>query len=97
MGCNGMVNVNIPDSVTEIAEFAFAKCSNLESVTLPKYLTTLMEGAFWNCIKINNIQIPKTLKYTYVYSFDNGPFEGCSNLKNIMFEQGVEVIVKSLF
>lgn len=44
-GCDNLVSVTIPDSITEIGESAFANCSSLLQVELPIGIGTLFVGA----------------------------------------------------
>ena len=66
----------IPDSVTEIKEYAFSGCTGLTSVIIPDSVTRIGEGAFSGCSSLESITIPfvgaeagKTSKDTYQYPF----------------------------
>ena len=48
-GCNNLVSVTIPDSVTSIGDFAFDGCSRLESVVIGNNVTNLGWLAFNGC------------------------------------------------
>ena len=56
-----------------------------------------------NCTAITSINIPKKLESCGFYTSDGlfpqygGPFIGCSNLKNIEFENGITQIPQALF
>ena len=45
----------IPNSVTNIGQFAFVGCSGLTSVTIPNSVTSIESGTFSWCSKIENI------------------------------------------
>lgn len=62
-------SVVIPDSVTEVQDYAFASNKNLSSVTLSKNLKTIGNNAFWNCPKLDKIELPASLKKIGVYAF----------------------------
>ncbi len=49
--------LNIPESVTSISDFAFLSCTSLESVTIPDSVTSIGLGAFFNCFNIASITI----------------------------------------
>ena len=86
-----LASVSIPDSVTTINREAFKGCTKLASVNLPANLGTLKSYAFQNCTALTEINIPASLNEAY------SPFEGCSNLKTIHFEDGITQITNNLF
>ena len=66
----------IPDSVTEIKDYAFSGCTGLTSVTIPDSVTSIGSGAFSGCSSLESITIPfvgaeagKTSSDTYQYPF----------------------------
>ena len=64
-GCDFIIDVIIPDSITEIGSNAFYNCSNLVSITLGSGITTIGSSAFGgNCIRlvevINRSSLPIT-------------------------------------
>ena len=86
-----LVNVTIPDTVTEIGGRAFEECKQLSSVQLSNNLEMLDSYAFANCTSLTSIRIPKSLEVS------NWPFDGCSALQNVEFEQGITRIPGNLF
>ena len=86
-----LVNVTIPDTVTEIGSWAFAECKQLSSVQLSNNLERLDSYAFESCTSLTSIRIPKSLEVS------NWPFDGCSALQNVEFEQGITRIPDHLF
>ena len=87
----GITEIIIPDSVKEIEYSAFKNCTSLSKVDLGS-IESIGFDVFKGCTALKNITIPKTLK--------NGPlspvFTNCSNLTNIIFENGLTVIPKNL-
>lgn len=61
--------VVIPDSVTEIQDYAFSGNKKLKSVTLSKNLKVLGINAFFNCQALQSIELPATLKEMGSYAF----------------------------
>lgn len=47
--CEGLVSVNISNSVTNIGNYSFKGCSSLRYVTIPKNVTSIGVRAFYNC------------------------------------------------
>ena len=86
-----LVNVTIPDTITEIGGRAFEECKQLSSVQLSNNLERLDSYAFANCTSLTSIRIPKSLEVS------NWPFYGCSVLQNVEFESGVTRIPDHLF
>ena len=89
--CTKLTAVEIPDSVTYIGSEAFKGCTKLASVSLSANLETLKSDAFQNCTALTEINIPASLNEA------SYPFEGCSNLKTIHFEDGITQITNYLF
>ncbi|MBR3307691.1 MAG: leucine-rich repeat protein [Lachnospiraceae bacterium] len=95
--------VSIPDSVTTIGNEAFSGCKNLEVVELSKSLVSLGKSVFKNCTSLGSIEIPKSLQSctenygSLDYTSDGGAFEGCSNLSDITFEEGITKIPGHIF
>ena len=47
----------IPDGVTNISAFSFAKCKSLASVTIPNSVTTIGQSAFRECTGLTTIKV----------------------------------------
>ena len=77
-GCETLVSITIPNSVTSIGMCAFSFCKNLTSVTIPNSVTGIGGGAFGGCTSLTSITIPNS-----VTSIGGGAFYGCANLTNI--------------
>ena len=72
--CTGLTSVTIPNSVTEIWEFAFSGCSGLTSVTIPPSVDTIGAKVFSWCSSINEIKIEDSSR---VLSVDKTIFDDC--------------------
>ena len=62
----------IPNSVTDINNYAFSDCSGLTSVTIPNSVTSIGYSAFKNCTGLTSITIPSS-----VTSIGGGAFYCC--------------------
>lgn len=52
----------IPNTVTEISNYAFSGCTCLtSSVAIPKSVTSIGDGAFKNCMNLTSITIPNSV------------------------------------
>ena len=83
----GCMNTLIPDSVTEIGEYAFFGCSNLTSINIPDSVTEIGYRAFSDCHSLTSISIPDS-----VTGIGWSAFSGCSNLTSINIPDSVTEI-----
>ncbi len=91
--CSALESVTLPECLTDIGAGAFYM-SGLKHIQLPKGLTTLGNSAFSYCKYLENANIPAGLTSNYN---KNGPFEECSSLKTVIFEDGISLIPSYLF
>ncbi len=90
-----LVNVTIPDTVTDIGDYAFENCKQLSSVQLSNSLVSLGHDVFLSCTSLTSIRIPKSLESVSI--FYGGPFKDCSALQNVELESGMTKIPNDLF
>ena len=48
----GKESVTIPESVTSIGDYAFARCKSLRSITIHRSVTSIGKDAFFGCFKL---------------------------------------------
>lgn len=77
-GCDSLVHVTIPDTVTKINGYCFADCSNLETIQLPSNLEVIREGTFSGCESLKTITIPHG-----VTRIQRGAFKNCTSLEEV--------------
>lgn len=53
--------LNIPSTVTTIADYAFLYCAGLDSLRLPNSVTTIQKLAFYECSGMVSLIVPKTV------------------------------------
>ena len=87
IGCRSLTSLVIPDSVTNIGDYAFSGCSSLSSVVIPDRVTSIGDCAFENCSSLTDIVIPDG-----VTSIGDCAFEGCRSLTDIVIPDGVTSI-----
>ena len=68
-----LTSYDIPEDITEIGEFAFAR-SNLESIVIPDGVTKIGYGAFYHCDNLKEVQIPDSVIEISEYAFSKTPF-----------------------
>ena len=81
--------------VTTIGANAFNGHSEIANLKMQK-ITIIQGYAFRNCTGLENIQIPKSITSAWTTS-GYGPFSGCTNLKNVTFEEGTEKVPDNIF
>ena len=82
-----MSSVVIPDSVTEIEDWAFAFCENLTNVTIPEGVKVIGDHAFCKCTNLTSIVIPAS-----VTKIGKEVFAGCLGLTRVVISEGVTEI-----
>ncbi|MCI9490749.1 MAG: leucine-rich repeat protein [Dorea sp.] len=101
MDCVNIERVDTGASVTEIGIRAFANCKSISELKLSKQLVYMDGEAFVNCISLKEIEIPKTLaKCGHAFLSNGGaigPFGYCSNLTNVIFEEGITMVPEEIF
>ena len=83
---------NIPDSVTNIGEYAFADCKNLKSIMVSNSLTHIGEYAFSGCTNLTCVTIPNSVTSIGEYAFSS-----CKSLTSVIIPDGVTRINESTF
>ena len=77
----------IPDSVTDIEQYAFEGCTSLSDITLPDSLTSIGLSAFESCTALTDIALPDSLTYIDGFAFAN-----CTSLKTVTVPASVTFI-----
>ena len=85
-------NYKIPDSVTEIDDYAFNGCISLSSVTIPNSVTSIGVYAFEYCASLKSITIPDSVPLV-----GPGAFSNCTNLTSVTIQNGVMYIGNEAF
>jgi hypothetical protein len=80
-GCETLVSVIIPNSVTSIGGNAFYLCTSLTSVTIPNSVTSIGTGAFYECKSLTSVTIGSG-----VTSIGYRTFENCTSLTRVTFQ-----------
>ena len=77
-GCDNLVNIEIPNSVTTIGTVVFDYCANLKSVRIPESINRLKLATFWGCSALTSVAIPSNVKI-----LEGQLFQECENLNEI--------------
>ena len=91
IGCSGLTNIFIPDSVTEIADEVFYFCG-LIHIVIPDTVTKIGQDAFADCSSLKSVIIPNLATEIGAYAFS-----GCTNLTVMVIPNGVTEIGDGVF
>ena len=80
-------NIAIPDSVTDIGDYAFEYCCSLSNMVIPNSVTSIGDYAFYGCRSLSNIIIPDSVTKIGDYTFSD-----CSSLSKIVIPNSVTKI-----
>lgn len=90
--CNpNATSINIPNTVEEIAPFAFENCTNLASVTLPNSVATIGNSAFASCTNLSTLTIGSNdnASSSVATTIGDSAFAECANLANISWKDNI--------
>lgn len=88
-GCINLEDPNIVNtSITTISEHMFDGCSKLTEVLMPKTIIWISEYAFNNCVGLIKFTFPNAsdIPSSWQPSIHQSAFAGCTNLKDLVFE-----------
>ena len=92
LGCTGLREVRIPNTVMEIGANAFRECTNLEKAVLPNGLVAIYGLAFSNCSNLLEINIPDSVTSMGTYTF-----ESCTAMKKVHLPNKRVTIAEGMF
>lgn len=84
-GYSKIVNLVIPEGVTQVDNSAFFGCKKLKTVKIGNGVKEL-DSAFANCSELTTVELPSSLEKLF------GTFEGCSSLQQINLPDGLKEI-----
>ena len=85
-------NLDIPNSVILINNYAFISYKDLRSVKIPQSVTSIGENAFSGCTNLTSLILSENLKYIRKQAFYN-----CHNVKSISIPATTERIYQEAF
>ena len=84
--------VILPESIVEIENRAFWKCTALELINIPSKIQTINEFTFYGCESLVSISLPFGIK-----SIKCAAFKGCKKLSSITIPEGLQELDISVF
>ena len=91
-GCKNLVSINLPDTLTEIGEYAFSECKGLTSIQIPTGVTVIPRYAFNHCQALESVTMPDGAT-----EIGEAAFVGCLSLKNVDIPDSIEIIGENAF
>ena len=88
----GIEEVEIPDTVTEIGDYAFHNFRKVKKINIPNSVTNIGEFAFYDCVNLTSITIPNS-----VTSIEGRAFFYCRSLTSITIPNSVTSIEDGAF
>lgn len=88
---NEVTNLEIPETVTSISDYAFVGCTGLKTVSIPTSVTAIGSHAFEKS-GITSIDVPNSVKSIGTYAFAN-----CEELQTAVIPNSIVEIPKCLF
>ena len=89
---SGLIEIEIPDSVTSLGGSCFQSCFFLSSITIPDSVISFGWGCFQSCSSLSSITIP-----TGVTSLSDYCFFGCNSLSSITIPDSMTSLGNSCF
>jgi len=74
-GCKNLTEINLPDTLKSIGEYALYNCSGIKSINICEGVTSIGYNAFANCSNLAEITIPKTMT-----SIGSDAFLNCTSI-----------------
>ncbi len=87
-----LTDIVIPESVTNINDYAFLGYSNLTSIIFPNSIKSIGNEAFPGCVNLTTVTIPDSVESIGDYAFD-----GCKSLTNVTMGSGVKSMGEAAF
>lgn len=82
--CVSLVDINIPNSTTDICSYAFADCESLKSITIPEKVEQIGDNAFFRCNELTIVTINSDS-----VKFGEKVFRNCDSLRSLVIPSNV--------
>ena len=89
---NNVLNILIPDSVTNIGNAAFYSCTSLTNITIPSSVTSIGDYVFYGCTSLASVTLPDS-----VTSIGDDAFAICISLISVRIPDAVTSIGTQAF
>ena len=89
---NEITQLDIPDGITFVSDYAFCYLSGLEKVTVPNSVLSIGANAFTGCVELGIIELSDGIT-----KIRERAFQGCSNLNTINLPNSISQIDDYVF
>lgn len=91
-----LTSLDLPASLRELGDLAFARCQNLTTVVLPEGIVKIGNSLFENCTRLESVTFPSTLTELGNYTFripetDAEEYHYTSSLRRVIFAKGIKI------
>lgn len=91
-GCTKLTDIILPESITDIGDWAFYECKSLKEIDIPDYVTSIGDSVFGLCSSLTEITIPASVQV-----IGQQCFSSCGELKKIHLDEGLKEIKSGAF
>lgn len=93
LNCEKLLEINIPNTVYMIGEYAFKDCENARKLIWNTHQPVMIgDNAFDGCINLEEIELPSGLT-----DLSSGLFNGCKKLNKIKLPDSLVILGESVF
>lgn len=92
MGESSMTHCSLPQTISELGDYAFERCTKLKEIILPQNITDIPHGCFRYCSSLSKIELPDN-----IVSIESGAFAHCTSLTEIKLPSRLKVIGSGAF
>jgi len=91
-GGTSLRELNLPENITELGPYSFARCVHLREVIFPNGIRSVKDGAFKCCKLLENVVLPFTMNTIRHHAFAH-----CNSLKMVQLTGSVQIILREAF
>lgn len=90
--CSSLADLYIPDTVSEIGEYAFLGCTNLKTIHLPNGIKMISKGMFMDCKSLTKCFLSDDIEI-----IEDEAFKGCISMKRPWIPKKIRIISENAF
>lgn len=91
-GCFNIKQVEIPDTVKNVCDYAFDDCTALTSINIPSSIKSIGNSAFFDCTRLKSVTFSENLE-----SIGEGAFYNCSALESLSLPDSLNLVGEYVF